>query len=133
MANRHPFNFDFIAKYLNRTLFSPIGAILVSILVYATASQSGHQTSVLSLLQNHKWLGPYLAFITVKTLNYVATRLVLNNGWSADPPRWDKGNEVVVITGGAGGIGAAFVEEMSKRTKKIAVLDLAEPQYKARE
>lgn len=48
--------------------------------------------------------------------------------YRADKPDWS--NEVVVVTGGAAGIGKAIVEAMShKRKAKVAVLDLAPPTY----
>lgn len=39
---------------------------------------------------------------------------------------------MVLITGGSTGIGKEMVELLAKKTNKIAVLDLAEPTYKAR-
>ena len=64
------------------------------------------------------------------------TRLVRNHGWKADPPKWSrvKGQgDVVVITGGSAGIGKEMVEILSRKTDKIAVIDLAKPTYLASE
>ena len=87
-------------------------------------------------MKAQKYLAYLLAFVGVKTVNRVLTRLVRNHGWRADPPKWSrfKGDgDVVLITGGSTGIGKEVVEILAKKTNKIAVLDMAEPTYNARE
>ena len=41
--------------------------------------------------------------------------------------------DVVLLTGGANGIGAEMVDILARKTDKIAVLDMAPPSYKASE
>lgn len=87
-------------------------------------------------------------FVALKTLNAVVSRLVINNGWKADKPDWNRA--VVVVTGGAwhcspfglhsgqsagvGGIGGETVNMLLENFPgvKIAVLDLAEPKMRPR-
>jgi hypothetical protein len=62
----------------------------------------------------------------------------MNHGLKTDLPILDSENEasdIVLVTGGSNGIGAAFVEEMAKRMKgggKIIVLDISKPKYTTR-
>lgn len=67
----------------------------------------------------------------IKSLSRSFTRAVLNHGWTADKPDWEK--EVVVVTGGSAGIGKELVEILAGKSDKVAVLDIAEPTYAASE
>lgn len=82
-----------------------------------------------------RYLKYLLLFVLLKTANRALNRLAMNNGWRSDKPKFSlvKGQgDVLVITGGSTGIGKDFVEILSKKSGNIAVLDLAEPTYKAK-
>jgi all-trans-retinol dehydrogenase (NAD+) len=53
---------------------------------------------------------------------------VLNN-WTKDPYDWNK--EIVVITGGAGGIGGGVVKCLAERGIKVVVLDVIPMTFEA--
>jgi len=54
-------------------------------------------------------------------INRHLSRRALNNGTSATF-NWDK--EIVVVTGGSGGIGAAIVQQLASRSTKVVVMDI---------
>lgn len=49
-----------------------------------------------------------------------------NNWHIRNKEKWNWPNEVAVVTGGAGGIGALVVEGLAKKGVKVAVLDLVD-------
>jgi all-trans-retinol dehydrogenase (NAD+) len=54
---------------------------------------------------------------------------VLNN-WTTDTYDWDK--EIVLITGGAGGIGGNVVKLLAEKGTKIVVMDVIPMTFEAR-
>lgn len=58
------------------------------------------------------------------------TRGVLDN-WTSDKYDWNK--EIVVVTGGSGGIGGEIVKLFAERGIKVAVLDVIPLTFEARE
>ena len=57
-------------------------------------------------------------------------RQVLDN-WTTDTYDWDK--EIVLITGGAGGIGGQVVKLLAERGTRVVVLDVIPMTFEARE
>ena len=73
------------------------------------------------------WLGlPYLAYRFNRYLSYRA----LNNGVT-DSFDWQK--EIILITGGSNGIGAAAAQKLASRGTWVVVLDILPLTYEARE
>jgi all-trans-retinol dehydrogenase (NAD+) len=79
------------------------------------------------------------AFGRVQTLFYIGLarlvsgyldRGVLDN-WTADKYDWDK--QIVLVTGGAGGIGGQVVRLFAERGIKVVVLDVIPMTFEARE
>lgn len=139
-AFREPFTLDVVLRALDRVPFSPPFLVLLPLLTLMwelrtlSPARLGASLPTLRgwyalLWTEHRWVGRALLFIAVKTLSRVLSRRAANNGEPrADPPAWDR--DVVVVTGGATGIGKAVVEELSARYRaKIAVLDIAQPTY----
>lgn len=52
------------------------------------------------------------------------------NNWKRD--RFKPSAEIIVVTGGAGGIGAAIVQDFAARNAKVVVLDIQPMTYTAR-
>ncbi|KAL6709002.1 hypothetical protein ACN47E_002129 [Coniothyrium glycines] len=69
-----------------------------------------------------KWGLPLWALLD---FNAILNRLAANR-WSltSDKARWDWKNEVAVVTGGSGGIGACVVQQLVAHGIRVAVLDV---------
>ncbi|UZJ54273.1 hypothetical protein CBS101457_003593 [Exobasidium rhododendri] len=140
---RAPFTWDLCYYYLNKTAFHPLALIAIPALTYLLdkrrspvhsaypAPSVSHLLDLLSPSSTNlnRWIARLFWFVLVKNVNRGLNRFVRNHGeWQADKPNWKE--EVVVITGGAAGIGKATVEVLSHEKKaKIAVLDMAPPSY----
>lgn len=73
------------------------------------------------------WLGlPYIAYRFNSYLSYRA----LNNGIT-DTFEWQK--EIILITGGSNGIGAAAAQQLASKGTRVIVLDVLPLTYEARE
>lgn len=76
-------------------------------------------------------IGPPLGLLwVVYQINGHLSRRALNNGVSATFD-WEK--EIVLVTGGSDGIGAATVQKLAERGTTIIVLDIRPLTYDARE
>ncbi|KUJ18682.1 NAD(P)-binding protein [Mollisia scopiformis] len=109
---------DPIGRFIKRTALNP--ALTLAVILLARYTKKGSDLSIL-----HE-----TAFGRVKTLFYLGLarmvsgyfdRGVLDN-WSADTYDWDK--EIVLITGGAGGIGGHVVKLLAEKGIKVVVLDV---------
>lgn len=144
-----PLSLDTLVDGLNATLFKPKALVLLPLVAVAEAIKRGRVPSLDSLqrtltsnggLSVLSALKPILAqaapvtksvwwFVLLLNLHRAATRYVKNlYHYRADPANFQQ--DVVVVTGGATGIGRAVVELLShKYHAKVAVLDLASPVY----
>ncbi|CEQ41848.1 SPOSA6832_03603 [Sporobolomyces salmonicolor] len=130
------FSVDDVNRLLDRFPFSVPSAVCITLYSFFKArAVLGNSHHLADHLRSHRWLSLLLAFVALKTLHRTLTRLTRNHGWKADPPTWsmEKGKgDVVLITGGSTGIGKEMVEMLATKTSNIAVLDLAEPTYQAK-
>lgn len=140
---REPFTWDICYKYLNKTAFSPLAILAIPALTYLIDKRNSPVPSAYppptfsqvrgllstSSTNQYKWLARLFWFGLFKNLNRALNRYARNHGeWRADKPNWKK--EIVVITGGAAGIGKSTVEILShEKRARIAVLDMAPPSY----
>jgi hypothetical protein len=58
-----------------------------------------------------------------KVSTYLSRRSL--NNWTTDP--WQTGKEIVLVTGGASGIGAAIVRGLVESSAAVISLDIHEP------
>lgn len=125
-ANYLGLTIDPINRFIKRTALNP--AFTLAIILLARYTKKGSDLSIL-----HE-----KAFGRVKTLFYFGLarlvtgyfdRGVLDN-WTTDKYDWDK--EIVLITGGAGGIGGHVVRLLAERRIKVVVLDVIPMTYEAR-
>lgn len=140
---REPITWDLCYAFLNRTAFHPLALLVYPALVYFLDKRSKPVPGVYpkpsygllrellspSASNTHKWIGRMFWWSLVRNVNNALSRYARNHGeWRPDRPNWKK--DVVVITGGAAGIGKAIVEVLShEKRAKVAVLDMAAPTY----
>ena len=117
---------DPIGRLIKKTALNP--AFTLTLLLLARYTKKGSDFSVL-----HE-----VAFKRLRTLFYLGIARwasgffdegVLSN-WTKDKYDWSK--EIVLITGGAGGIGGGVVKLLAERGIKVVVLDVIPMTFKAR-
>lgn len=113
-------------RFLKRTAFNPAATLLLILLARYTKRGSDfailHQTAF-SRIQKLFYFGLFRwasAYLDSKVLN----------NWVKDEYHWDK--EIVLITGGAGGIGGHVVRLLAERGIKVVVLDVIPMTFEAR-
>lgn len=65
------------------------------------------------------------ALLCCRWLNTFLSRRALRNGVSDKTWNWDK--EVVLLTGGSGGIGSAIAHKLAERNVKVILIDVHPP------
>ncbi|KAG0635138.1 hypothetical protein HOY80DRAFT_472383 [Tuber brumale] len=112
----HHLTIDLILAILNHTFLNPIFAWLIPLAYRAQTFQYHHPPFYLS--------AAYAAFVTVLWIaKQVNRRLAYGNRREFD---WVE--EVVVITGGASGLGLLIAEVYGMKGVTVAVLDVREPE-----
>lgn len=124
---REGFKADTVVRILGNTAFNP--AFTLPLLLLARFTKKGENYSIL-----HQ-----KAFSRVKLLFYLglirrlsswySTEVV--NNWQDDQYDW-RGREIVLITGGSGGIGGHVVKFLSEKGIKVVVLDIQPLTFEAR-
>ncbi|KAK2610450.1 hypothetical protein N8I77_003878 [Diaporthe amygdali] len=124
---REGFKADTVVRILGNTAFNP--AFTLPLLLLARFTKKGENYSIL-----HQ-----KAFSRVKLLFYLglirrlsswySTKVV--NNWQDDQYDW-RGREIVLITGGSGGIGGHVVKFLSEKGIKVVVLDIQPLTFEAR-
>jgi NAD(P)-dependent dehydrogenase (short-subunit alcohol dehydrogenase family) len=115
---REGFHADVIGRVLNRTAFNP--ALTLAVLLAAKYTKQGgelaleHQVAL-------KWIRRFFYYGAWRWATNFLDNGVLNN-WTKDEYDWKK--EVVLVTGGAGGIGGKIVQLFAERGIKVVVLDV---------
>ncbi|TVY86814.1 Dehydrogenase [Lachnellula willkommii] len=109
---------DPVGRFLKKTAFNPAFTILFILL--ARYTKKGNDLSILhetaySRIRKLFYLG------LVRWVSGYLDNGVLDN-WTADTYDWDK--EIVLITGGAGGIGGKVVQLLAEKGIKVVVLDV---------
>lgn len=76
-----------------------------------------------------KTLGTVFALGLARYANHTLSRWASNN-WTSDS--WQGDKELVLVTGGAGGIGRQIMEDLSRAGVRVVILDISEPNFKLR-
>ena len=111
------------------TLLQPLltGALLLAV-CHPPQMVMGWPLKVLKRLQSTRALASLSVLFGMGLLrktNNLLSRLVLNN-FTADNT-WDWSKEIVVITGGSGGLGAVMVQMFAEKNITIIIFDIAPP------
>lgn len=109
---------DPIFKLIGRTALNP--NLVLPLVLLARYTKKGKDLSILfpTAYRRLKFL---LWASLLRTVNNWLNDRVLNN-WVTD--RYDWSREVVLVTGGAGGIGGEIVKLFAERGTKVVVLDI---------
>ncbi|KAJ3534274.1 hypothetical protein NM688_g7160 [Phlebia brevispora] len=108
---------DLVVKVLSHTAFSPFFTFFIPVFYY---------------FQGEKWTSPAIVLSAGYYLGVSAfwffrwySRLYRNQGSLLfGPGRFDWGNQIVVVTGGASGIGELLANTLAVRNVTVAVLDI---------
>ncbi|KAF6841143.1 dehydrogenase reductase sdr family member 8 [Colletotrichum plurivorum] len=116
---------DPIFRLIGRTALNP--ALVLPLLLLARYTKKGGDLAVLhptafSRLKKLAWLS------IAKAVNRWLSTRALNN-WVSDRYDWSK--EIVLVTGGAGGIGGQVVQLFAERGITVVVLDIQELTFTA--
>ncbi|GAA5971294.1 hypothetical protein JCM11641_008298 [Rhodosporidiobolus odoratus] len=132
------FTIDVAIRFLNATLLNPalsvllpVGAIAHTTGLFAARSLSGAVDHLKSadwhpiLAQKEvKWaIGIWAVGLALK-INEQLNRAARNN-FTKSKKGWKAEEEIVLVTGGAGGLGSDVVSRFARRGAKVVVLDIA--------
>lgn len=120
---REGFKLDTIIKVIRLTALNPL--IMALPILFSRLTTTGqnlalqHPTAssrakILLYIGIARWVSGYLS------------RGVVNN-WTRDTYDWQGGGEIVLVTGGASGIGAKVVGFLGELGVRVVVLDIQEP------
>ncbi|KAF1822019.1 NAD(P)-binding protein [Dissoconium aciculare CBS 342.82] len=122
---REGFHGDVVGRILNRTAFNPV--LTLAVLLAAKYTKQGGE-----LAAEHKlaltWIRRFFYYGAWRWATTFLDNGVLNN-WKKDEYDWKK--EIVIVTGGAGGIGGKVVTLLAERGIKVVVLDVIPMTYEA--
>lgn len=123
---REGFNGDAVFKILGRTAFNPV--FMLPLVLLARYTEKGADLRVL-----HPTAFSRVRLLFILGLLRYANRFLSDralNNWTDDEFVWSR--EVVLITGGADGIGGHVVRLLAERGITVVVLDIQPLQYEAR-
>jgi NAD(P)-dependent dehydrogenase (short-subunit alcohol dehydrogenase family) len=115
---REGFKADAVFKIIRQTALNP--NLTLPLLLVAKYTKKGQDWAILHPTA-YKRLKTLLVLGLLRWANSYLSRRVLNN-WVQDKYDWSK--EIVLITGGSGGIGGKVVQLLAERGIKVVVLDI---------
>lgn len=116
---REGFKMDTVVRALSNTAFNPFFTLPAVLL--ARFTKKGENWSILHPKAYARLRTLFLIGLARWVSSYYSRR-VLNN-WTDDRYDW-RGKEVVLITGGSGGIGGVVVQLLSEKGIRVVVLDI---------
>lgn len=115
---REGFHADVLGRIIRRTALNP--CVILPLYLYYAYVPRGQQV-VWENPKVLKYTRLFAILSTIRVINNWLERRTLNNGVI---DTYDWGKEVVVVTGGADGIGARIVQHLAHRRIKTVVLDV---------
>ncbi|KAK2593907.1 hypothetical protein QQS21_008369 [Conoideocrella luteorostrata] len=115
---REGFSFDVLLKVLRRTAFNP--SLLLPLVLLARYSKKGQDWSILHPKAARR-LRMLFYFSVLRRLSAWYSDKLRNN-WVSDNYVWSR--EIVLVTGGAAGIGATMVRCFAEKGITVVVLDV---------
>ncbi|KAL2124629.1 hypothetical protein VTJ04DRAFT_994 [Mycothermus thermophilus] len=115
---REGFKADTVLKILQNTALNP--KLLLPLVLLARFTKQGQDWAILHPTAYAR-LNKLLVFGLLRAASNYLSRRVLNNGVK-DTYDWSR--EIVLITGGAGGIGGEMVKLFAEKGVKVVVLDI---------
>ena len=115
---REGFHADVLGRTIRRTALNPL--LTIPLYLFYAYVPRGQQTA-LERPQDLKYARLLAIFGTIRLVNNWLERRSLNNGVT-DTYDWSK--EIVVVTGGADGIGARVVQGLAQRRIRTVMLDV---------
>ncbi|KAK0632803.1 hypothetical protein B0T14DRAFT_533138 [Immersiella caudata] len=122
---REGFKMDTVVRLIRSTALNP--SLLLPLILLARFTKKGENLSILHPTAYSR-LKTLLALGTFRLLSNWLSDKVLNN-WTDDKYVWSK--EIVLITGGAGGIGGHVVQLLAERGITVVVLDIQPLTFRA--
>jgi 3-oxoacyl-ACP reductase-like protein len=122
---REGFKGDTVLKIIRSTALNP--KLILPLLLLTKYTKKGEDWAILHP-KAYSRLKTLLVFGLLRWINSYFSRGVLNN-WVSDKYDWSK--EIVLITGGAGGIGGQVVQLLAEKGIKVVVLDIQPLTYPA--
>ncbi|KAL2139992.1 hypothetical protein VTI28DRAFT_4422 [Corynascus sepedonium] len=122
---REGFKGDTVLKIIRNTALNP--KVLLPLVLLAKYTKKGENWAILHPLAYSR-LKKLLVFGVIRWINNYFSRKILNN-WVDDKYDWSR--EIVVVTGGAGGIGGQIVQLLAEKRIKVVVLDIQPLTYAA--
>ena len=117
---------DPIGRFIKKTALNP--AFTIAFLLLARYTKKGSDLAILHETAYSRIRKLFFLGLARWASNYLDAG-VLDN-WTADTYDWNK--EIVLITGGAGGIGGNVVKLLAERGIKVVVLDVIPMTFEAR-
>ena len=117
------FTLDTVLSILKHTAFNPLNTLPLYLAGLYTAQGREYVAKHPRVFQ---WLKVLLGLGLWQRISGFLDVGVANN-WTNDTYDWRK--ELVVVTGGSDGIGAAIVKQLAELGIKVVVLDIQEPKY----
>ncbi|KAI9904867.1 hypothetical protein N3K66_001396 [Trichothecium roseum] len=116
---REGFSADTILALIRHTALNP--ALLLPLVLFARLTKKGQDLSILHPVALWRLRGLLYLAVARRASAWLSDRV--RNNWVADGGYdWDR--EVVLVTGGAGGIGGAIVRMFEERGVTVVVLDV---------